>query len=290
MTAAGANGFLRVQRPHEPGLAPELHRLRGHRLRDAPRGLHERPGPVRQPLEVRAALGRRERPDELVRRRGRNRPRSERQRRGDRRRRGHGLRARDGRPAVGRAGVTRLAVRAVCRPASEGHLEGRDTGRQAATTRRVGRLEHGERLVLRARVLPRVRGDRPGRRLADRRRHRLRHAGVRGDRGERQRDQRSRTGLVRRQPRVAVQARRGEHPQRHRLPVRLVPYAISHRPRLVLERRAPRAGVSRAHERVLQRRRRGEHRRHVRNRRGADARSTPAATPPRSSVRQAWAR
>ena len=174
--------------PERAGPRARLHRLRGHRLRDADRRLHERPEPVRQPLEVRAALGRRERPDELVHRGRRQRPRAQRQRRGDRRRRRHGVRAGDGRPPVGRAGLPRA-----CRTRSTPLAQIQDIWKAEIQDGKLPKPGEwgGWNTVNISYFAPayyRVFATLdPGDAWADRRRHGLRHDRLRRERGERQR-------------------------------------------------------------------------------------------------------
>ena len=77
VTTAGAGGFRRVKRTQSDytgagGLELESTVSEGIALRHAHRGLHERPGAVRRPLEVRAALAeRQDRPHGLVHQRRR---------------------------------------------------------------------------------------------------------------------------------------------------------------------------------------------------------------------------
>ena len=157
-------------------------------------------------------------------------------------------------------------------------------------------LEEHQHLVLRAGVLPLVQGGRFRPRLG-----RVvktvydtilspQHAGQRAKPAT-EHQQRPRAGVVHQQRRVSSAARPVQ------LPVRFVPHAVPHRARLVLVRRNARAGLPTEDQQLLQRHRRGQHRRRLRHERHRTAQFLTGTGAPtwhssrrRSSARQASAR
>ncbi len=252
----------------------ELHGLGGHRLRHAPRRLHERSIAVRRAVEVRAAVAGQKRTDGLVHQRKRQRPpgHRRRQRRGTKTWPGPLLMADRQWGGKGSLGDSYLNI---AKKQIDLVYRDRDPGRKASQAGRyLGRLEHRESLLFCAFILPGVRQGHRQRQVEPGHRNLVRDAGEEFELGKQEhgptascpRGARATAHPTRTCSRLAREIRAMTPPP---TTVRLVPHALPDRARLLPKRRATRAELRSEDESVLCRHRRQADRRRLQPRRHA---------------------